>query len=371
MRLDRTHTTAETKVFEEAEPGWLWVECVTTPGYSLEEARLNGLRQIPPPPPSISDAEKLERDRLRYLRDISGLTHSERLALDAWEDVEDAPYTADQKAECGVMLYVEGDGTLVALRGLSSGDSKATRSEANGAFSQKVRADLEAIELAAVQTALLRRPDLLLDVLGFILSREGPLKSSLIDMRSELPVNEPSDEDPRFTLDQRLNSKGHPGPDRSMKPRGEADMFKIFRGKGIEHRDSAISAGIAQLIRYSRSDRGLYALLAREAEANMRDVWTPTAVNFFRRVRTGLLDQILEEALQLDARDSRMRAWRKMKKAEKAAHLEKLMGGDDAVRDSYKLSPAIRRRLDRWTPEGFGRFATHRTDLPELPGIRD
>ena len=58
-------------------------------------------------------------------------------------------------------------------------------------YSQKLTADMQAIRLAAVQAALLAKPELVLDLLGFGVSEASGSFETVFGLRLERPSNAP------------------------------------------------------------------------------------------------------------------------------------------------------------------------------------
>lgn len=71
-------------------------------------------------------------------------------------------------------------------------------------YSQKLTADMQAIRLAAVQTAILAKPELVLDLLGFGLSDASGSFETVFGIRRDRPSNAPSVED-GFEAELRLD----------------------------------------------------------------------------------------------------------------------------------------------------------------------
>lgn len=343
--------------------GWKWIEPYGAPGFSRQEARAMGFTVIEPDHTGLTQSEEHERRRLRHLRDLAGLSSKEEIALTDLENRRHAVFSAEQMAVSGVIVHVLADGRAEAIEGLVRRDdhesvagTETVKGKAHTTFGEKLREDLAAIELAAVQTALLRRPDLLFDLVAFSLSGEGPAKIGCFDIRADRPRNRPANIMAGFSLPMSLDPDTSPGVDREMKPRGEADMFKIFRGRGVDHRDDILTAGLASLVRFSASRNGLYALLAREAGADMREVWRPTAENLFRRVKTAYLDTLFVTLLQPKRGDERLKLWKKLRKWEKSDLLDALFTPENTARDAYGLTMEQKKQIDTWTPAPFGMF---------------
>ena len=71
-------------------------------------------------------------------------------------------------------------------------------------------------------------------------------------------------------------------------------------------------------------DDGLGRLIDKEVKADLRQVWTPTAENFFARVGGPTLDALWCELLELAPEHPTATTFAKLKKREKAEKLEAL-----------------------------------------------
>jgi ParB family chromosome partitioning protein len=193
-------------------------------------------------------------------------------------------------------------------------------------YSQKLMADMQAIRLASVQAALLAKPEIVLDLLGFGLSEASGSFESVFGIRLERPTNAPSVED-GFTREPRLEH-GIGGSEYWQKGTRIEDLseaFAAFREDGKKARNARITEAIARTLPYQAGGAEFFGYIADEAGADIRKHWTPTAENFFSRVSAGHLVDLLCEFLDCDARDERVAAFAKLKKAEKAEKMEKLV----------------------------------------------
>lgn len=129
----------------------------------------------------------------------------------------DGSYTEDQKRVSGCLIHVNQSGKVEITAGLVRAEDKDAALAAGvltaldrpapapkSPYSQKLRADMQAIRLAAVQSALLAKPDLVLDLLAFGLSEASGSFESLFDLRLGRPNNVPSIED-GFDREPRLD----------------------------------------------------------------------------------------------------------------------------------------------------------------------
>ncbi|MCJ8336569.1 MAG: hypothetical protein MJH10_20450, partial [Epibacterium sp.] len=152
-------------------------------------------------------------------------------------------------------------------------------------YSQKLVADMQAIRLASVQAALLAKPELVLDLLGFGLSGASGSFESVFGIRLDRPTNAPSVED-GFTCEPRLargidaNEYWHKG----TRDEDLSEAFAAFRETGKKAHNAQITEAIARTLPYRAGGAEFFGLIAEEAGADFRKHWTPTAENFFSRV---------------------------------------------------------------------------------------
>ena len=94
------------------------------------------------------------------------------------------------------------------------------------------------------------------------------------------------------------------------------------------------------------------ALIMDKVGANMREVWSPTAANCFKRMKGAQLDALFAELLEWDADDLDVREFRMFKKAEKDKMLDGLFHDAD-IQAVYKVSTSQKARIDAWMPACF------------------
>jgi len=210
---------------------------------------------------------------------------------------------------------------------------------------------MQAIRLASVQAALLTKPELVLDLLGFGLSEASGSFESVFGMRLDRPANAPSVED-GFSRVPRLEH----GIDASeywqkgTRVDDLADAFSTFREDGKKARNAQITEAIARTLPYRAGGADFFTLIGEEAGADIRKHWTPTAENFFSRVSASHLVDLLCEFLDCDARDERVVTFAKLKKAEKAEKMEKLVS-DPTTQKLMRLTSDQKAKLDKWVPD--------------------
>lgn len=210
---------------------------------------------------------------------------------------------------------------------------------------------MQAIQLAAVQAALLVKPELVLDLLGFGLSEASGSFERIFGMRLDHPTNEPSVED-GFNAEPRLNHGNGPSEYWQQGTRVEdlPEAFSKSRETGKKARNATITEAIARTLPYQAGGIEFFASIAEEAGADVRKHWTPTAENFFSRVSAGHLTDLLCKFLDCDTRDERVAAFAKLKKSEKADKMEQLVS-DPTTQKLMGLSPEQKAKIDKWVPD--------------------
>ncbi|MEL7464865.1 MAG: ParB N-terminal domain-containing protein [Pseudomonadota bacterium] len=349
--------------------GWKWVE-------SIEEAWfpygfMDSAGRIYPEEGELTEDESAEYDELADLAEAEAITEEGEARLAALQAILDGDYTAEQKAHSGAILYVDNNGALESRSGLIRKEDKAEaikagvlpkpyRHDNSGAedkpkpvHSAKLQEDLNAIRLAAAQSALVEKPETVLDLLAFALSPDSGYYNRVMDVRLDGQRNHL--EDPEgFAPDQRIItglSAAYLGDERPDADGTEAERFAAFRAEGRKHRNALLAAKLAKVFNFSTKDGDAFGAVETELGAGMRDVWTPTAANFFKRVGASYLDDIYLEVFDAKPGADAFKAFSKQKKGAKADWLEKLFSGDEAHAQLHGVTPAIRDRVNRWTPK--------------------
>lgn len=316
--------------------------------------------------------EQAERyDELAELAEGDALDEDGQTELDSLEAILEGCYTEDQRALSGIVLHVNWRGDLTAAMGLvdpedipaaidagllapsahapvSAGGAGAdAATPAKPALSQSLLADLQAMRGGAIQGAMLDKPKLALDLLAFALSCRwgGPL-----DLRYDMSNITPSEAE-GYSPDPRLD-----GGDDEAEDAGEAvNPFAAFRAKGEKHRNAVLARIVARTLRYGYVDRGIggsfpiFDEIEAELKANIRQVWTPTAANFFGRVNAVYLENLLADLTGCDRTGSGFKAFCGMKKKEKAETLERLFTDAD-YQKAWQIDAEKKARIDAWVP---------------------
>jgi hypothetical protein len=212
------------------------------------------------------------------------------------------------------------------------------------AFSARLTADLEAVARAARQHAVLAKPDLLLDLLAFQLSGRAGHRA-IFALRHGDVANAPGTAT-GFAPDPRIAAARHAPADPWTADRARA--FRAFRKTGKARVRGELAQYLAQLL--DLPDSALGRLIDKEAKTAIRAIWTPTAENFFIRVRGAYLDALWREMLGLPDTHPTATTFARLKKRAKAETLEALFA-DPAEQDRRGCDAAAKARIAQWLPE--------------------
>ena len=345
--------------------GWAWAEVRSEAWLNYYDLDQMKLARLYPVEGDLTEEEAKEYDELAELANGGVLDEGGAARLAALQAILDGEYSEDQKACAGCILLVNSSGKIEVTAGLVRAEDRKAAIEAGvlqapqtsktevaeSPYSQKLVADMQAIRLAAVQAALLAKPELVLDLLGFGLSEASGSFESVFGIRLDHPTNVPSVED-GFAREPRLDHGADPTEYWQNGTRVEdlPEAFAGFREDGKKARNAQITEAIARTLPYLAGGAEFFGLIAEEAGADIRRHWTPTAENFFSRVSAGQLTDLLREFLDCQPQDERVAAFAKLKKAEKAEKMEKLLS-DPTTQKLMKLTPEQKAKLDTWVPD--------------------
>ncbi|MEM1150177.1 MAG: ParB/RepB/Spo0J family partition protein [Pseudomonadota bacterium] len=356
---ERLNAAAETVAHEK---GWAWVMTHEDAYLSWNFMEEHKFERVYPVEDVLSDDLAERYEELAELAEGDVLNEAGEAELEKLQSILDGDFTEDQKALAGCVVHVGQDGHLQITGGLIRPDDKKAAIEAGilvasqhesvgkapkSPYSQKLRDDLDAIELAALQNAMLDQPDLLLDLLAFQLSGMTGFRD-VLGITTGQPRNAPSCAD-GFTVDKRLSK-----PDASPADRWDVDLkkaFATFKKKGKKHRDAELTRLLAKLL--TGGDTNFSDFLEQKSGAAIRKVWTPTADNVFKRVSGPMMEGIYCDLLDLAPTDERAKTFAKMKKGEKAETLEDLFS-DPTKQKLHGVTAEQKARIDAWVPDYFG-----------------
>ncbi|MDH2329215.1 ParB/RepB/Spo0J family partition protein [Cereibacter sp. SYSU M97828] len=341
--------------------GWKWVEVYDDSyvSYNMTEKMMRLYMEQG----HLTEAEAEEYDTLAEAAEAEAMDEAQTARFEELtEKLEDRHYSPEQIEQSGGWVYVGHNGALESKMGYVRKEDQAEAAEAGviaaprasaedrpaekSPFSQKLVEDMQSVELAAVQTALLSKPTLILDFLAFALSPEAGAYHNMMEVRTGKPRIVPSQED-GLELDERLMQSA------TTRSIDLAGSFNAFREKGQKHRNAALTEAVARTLNYRCGgyDAGpMFDLLANEAGASMRSIWTPTAANFFGRVSGAFLDALLQDLLGLEENDTAFRGFKSQKKAAKAAEMENLFS-DAETQAQWNVTPEQKAKIDAWTPD--------------------
>lgn len=365
-----------------ASEGWAWAK-VTDDNYPLshEMASEFGTRQTSVIEGALTEEQAERYDELADLEDGEALDDEGKAELDALEKVLDGEYLPEQKALAGIMVFVNNNGDVCALRGLilpeqqaeaveaefisapqepvttASGSTAATVSQPEKSpFSQKFLDDMTAIRLASVQTAMLDKPDYVLSLFAFAGSAAPGSFHAMFGFGYDGAQRNKPEIDDQFNLDPRLGGEQDEEAEaayqvfRDMDDLSDVEAFKAFRDLGKKTRNGEITTFLAR--RFKTQDAELMADIEAEIGADIRAIWTPSAENCFKRLKGWQLDALYKDLLDLADATDVYRSFAKSKKGEKNEALHKLFNDADH-RQAMNITAEQQARIDAWVPECF------------------
>lgn len=360
--LDRLFRDKLTTEAAAAAEGWQWIETLDEAWvpYGMAEKMVRLYRTEG----DLTEEQAERYDELAELAEAEVLDEDGQAELDALQAILDGDFTDEQRQFGGWFMCVGQDGTIRidgpyvrpenragaieagVLTGHAARQIENTKTDApKSPWSGALVADLQAMRNAAVQGALLDKPELALDLLAYTFAQKwgGPLA-----VRTEESPITPATET-GFAPDPRLRGTEDEDEDEDTAP--EADPFDAFRAKGKKHRNTVLALALARSLRYSDRDP-IFAKVEAETKVSIRQVWTPTAENFFGRVNADTLDALMLDLTGCDPQGSGFKAFRSQKKAAKALSLEKLFSDPDYQR-VWGLDPEKKARIEAWVPDCF------------------
>jgi ParB family chromosome partitioning protein len=331
--------------------GWKWIEALTT---SWADYNLSGhMHKINPVPVDLPDADQAELEQLHEQGEARELSETELARLDLLEQRAAGDYTDADRATSGGWLFVDREGKLQfhgpyrrrediqnADAGGDAGDGIAQKSLPAKAPPQNLLDDLAKIKLLSLQTALLAQPLIMVDLLAYQLTTALSPYDLPLAFTTQAPNLTPEKAE-GTTISPRLADKDH----NFNAPKPSAESYAAFLSQPAADRMNALGLAITRLLRDTKSD--LSTAIAQQLNTNARNVWTPTAAAYFRRLPGAALDAIYMDLTPSEKADHA--AFKSQKSAAKAATLEALFT-DLSVREALGLSRAEAQRIDAWLP---------------------
>ncbi|WP_299146009.1 ParB/RepB/Spo0J family partition protein [uncultured Tateyamaria sp.] len=350
--LDRLFKNKLIAHAETIRGDWMWSQAVFDhPWVSAgDTAEYDHVHRTPG---DLSDADQDEYVRLSELANGDVLDEPGQATLADLQTRLDGDWTADEYATCGIFVFVDRDGQVrwdgawrtrartPTADPATSHDDTAHKVEAK-ATPQNAVEDFRRIELAAAQTALLGKHDLLLSLLAYQIETglrnwQAPLNVSLSP-----PIIEP-EKDTGLTLDGRLM------PDTTDDRNAPSvEDFNAFVAKGPKHRNATLTNALARCLSSQTTSQFQKDLIAT-LNIDVRKIWTPDAANCFKRLPIETLDQMWGALVPTDKAEMLDPPFSSMNKGKKAAELEKLFG-NAGYRETLGLSRAENAAIDAWVP---------------------
>ena len=335
-----------------------WAEVIAFhEGYPPHNHRIHSMQRISRTPVDLPEADREELERLSIIGDERELTPEEAEKLDWLESRAEGYFTEGDMATGTAAVYVDGKGELNFYGAFRDRQASAATGEDGGTvttakpegISISLRDDMAILRRLAIQTALLAKPELVLDLLALTLSGGLAPWSRPLALSPTAQALTPSKPDETVIADRLQSALPERHDSLTMA------ALRAIQDGGKKERNAAITAGLARTYCRERDDFAdeLGALIG----ADVRKIWTPTAENYFKRLPGPLLDQIMAELVPDDLYDAAK--FRALKKADKARQLHELFQGHD-YREALGLSRAQGLAIDSWLPPEL-RFATPTT----------
>ena len=346
------------------DQGWKWAEISTDSYIGWHQIEEGKFARLYPEQGDLTEAEAGRYDELAELAEGEVLDAAGEAELAALQSKQDGSYSDAQKAHAGAILYIDREGHLCAEEGLVRGGDKIAAQAAGilsrpgcgsdeddtpkSPISQKLRDDLACVVTGARQHAALRDPDMVLALLAYQLTGKGGFWNQPFGIRTEDVANWPTTEASGYVLDDRLTTPAT-GTGDPCKKVDQARSFRAFKGKGMEKIMEDLHRHLAALLKPSEA---LAGVIDKQVDTSIREVWTPTAGNFFSRVGGPYLNSLWRDLLGLAADHPTVTTFEKLKKGEKAEKLE-ILFSDPEARSAFGLTDEQNARIAAWLPDGM------------------
>lgn len=338
--------------------GWKWAEAATDSYIGYWELDQKNYARVYRDEGELTEEQSERYDELAELAEAEVIDEAGQAELDAFDTILKGDFSETARTVAGMLVYVNSTGELQVCDGLIRPEDKALAVEAGVIANHKavapttkpdisaaLRTDLNKVVLGAQQSAAIDDPDLLLAMLAYQLSHSVYWDKAL-DVSAEFPSITPTTDADGYAPDARLTAIER----KDMYGKDLAKSFRAFRAKGEDHIKTVLAHCLAANLRDSTS--GLIDVVRKETKPDVRSVWTPTAGNFFGRVKGPYLNALWQDLLGLADDHPTLTTFNKLKKKEKDAKLDALFN-DASAREAMKLSDDQLQRIDAWLPEGM------------------
>lgn len=340
-----------------AEGGWGFA-LQWAGGGLYDDTRMADYVQEDEPVIDLPEGDQEELDNLMAADDLDEAAAARRdeLKARAFPGFDD-----EARARLGIMVHVNWTGKLVAIEGLrprtaqtadggqDGGDTTGTdappATTPEPDISQALREDFLTVRRAALQTALLLKPELTLDLVAFALDwAERHASYGITGIKTD-----PQNVTPNVAEGLTIVGALQPADRQDWSTATAAD-FRAFREQdGFKKRRNEILT-----VHFARSVMGipgdLTDLLEQLAGAQVRSIWQPNVANCFGRLSSAALIGIYAELLRPEDGEERFAAFQAMKKRDQAKELDDLFH-DFSVREAYGIDRETGARIDAWVPQ--------------------
>ncbi|MFG5383631.1 ParB/RepB/Spo0J family partition protein [Yoonia sp. R2-816] len=345
-----------------------WVETIADNYATTHDLTRNGTYSaLSKVPGVLTDDQQARYDELKDTQ-WWNLEDDEKADKEALKEILEGDYSEEQRALSGIVVYVTSRGDVSSVIGLVKAEDRQkavdagflksdevlaaeraakeaaeaqAKVDAKSPFANSFIEDMTAIRLAAFQTALLRKPELVLDLLAFGLSRGSTWGTETMAVRFDVQRNKPQGEDENFGLHPDLGGQRSDEIEIEFDANTMHETFEAFVAKGKKSRNATITSWFARAFKTQEQDFMSY--IADKSGANMREVWTPTAANCFKRHKGWQLDDLFLMLLNRDKTDEQYKAFVKLKKGKKDETIHDLFHDVD-VQAVYKVTPEQKAR---------------------------
>lgn len=267
-------------------------------------------------------------------------------------------FDEDARKDLGCLVYANSTGKLTVIDGLKKKTKAKPDADKGGTdgpggpapapepdLSQALREDFLTIRRAALQTALLLKPELTLDVIAFALDWAERHSNYGITGVSAARQNVT----PGVATGLAIVGALQPEEQKDWRGATAAD-FRAFRDQegGKKRRNEILTVHFARAVMAIPGD--LTDLIEQLAGASVRAIWQPDTANCFSRLPSAALIGLYAELLQPADDDDRFAAFQAMKKKDQARELDDLFHNFE-VREAYGLSRDTGARIDAWVPQ--------------------
>jgi len=312
---------------------------------------LDDMQRLFRQPVDLPEADQARYDALCEKGNEVEFTEAEAEDFDALEERMKGDFDAEEYATATLFVCVDHHGKIDVShpylqkkkRENTGTDGGAGPVAAKPPLTQTGIADLRTIQRIALQTEMLKHPELALDLLAFQLSHDlysfsGPFNVTPTDQ------NSPPGSVDSVHLDERLDSE-------ISDISGDVEAaFRTFQDQGKKHRNTVLTQALVRTMNQPFASP-INMVLMTKLGVSPRSIWTPTADNFFKACRSELMDSIWRKlVIQEGEDDSEMERFSKLKVGEKRSELEALFN-DASTQEALLLTRDQIAAIDAWLPD--------------------